>query len=85
MTEAISMPAQQCKLCDTDRGVYDFSRVCCMARFVCSIPLKSLRKGWMARFKARTGADVYAQLELTVKARWESKISIVTKEGNGAN
>lgn len=74
------MPAQQCNLCDRDAGVYDFSRVCCMARFVCSIPLKTLRRGWMARFEARKGADIYAQLERAVKARWADKNK--TKEGD---
>lgn len=81
------MPAQQCNLCVSDAGVYDFARVCCMARFVCSIPLKHLRKGWMERFRARKGADVYAELERAVKARWAEKntVSVGVKEGNGTS
>ncbi|MFA6015882.1 MAG: hypothetical protein WC742_12530 [Gallionellaceae bacterium] len=86
MTEALLMPAQQCALCDKDAGVYDFDRVCCVARFVCSIPIKALRKGWMERFKAQNGAGAHTLLECAVKARWAlKKGSGDMKESNGAN
>lgn len=78
------MPAQQCDLCVSDRGVYEFGRVCCCARFVSSLPLVRLRRGWMELFKVRKSADVYAQIEAAVKARWVVKNGELKsgKEGN---
>lgn len=65
--------ADGCELCALDKGVYDFGRVCCCARFVCSVPIKQLRAGWMEWFKSRNRAEFFEQLECTVKARWATK------------
>lgn len=62
-----------CELCARDKGVYDFGRVCCCARYVCSIPLKQLRAGWMELFKSRNSAEFFEQLECAARALWESK------------
>ena len=62
-----------CDLCAADKGVYDFGRVCCCARYVCSIPLKLLRAGWMELLKSRNSAEFFEQLECAVRARWENK------------
>lgn len=62
-----------CDLCAADKGVYDFGRVCCCARYVCSIPLKQLRAGWMGLFKSRNSAEFFEQLECAVRARWGNK------------
>lgn len=62
-----------CELCALDQGVYHFGRVCCCARYVCSIPVKRLRAGWMELFKSRSDADFFERLECAVRARWENK------------
>jgi hypothetical protein len=62
-----------CALCVADSGVHDFSRVCCTARYIVSIPLKQNRVGWLERIKARKPADFHASLLLQVKARWALK------------
>lgn len=67
------MTVTDCDLCARDKGLYDFGRVCCCARYVCSIPLKALRAGWMERFGSRISAEAFEQLECAVRARWENK------------
>jgi len=62
-----------CDLCAADKGVYDFGRVCCCARYVCSIPLKAMRQGWMERLKSRVDAGFFAQLEQAISVRWSNK------------
>lgn len=69
----VAAPITDCALCEADKGVFDFGRVCCCARYVCSIPIKHLRAGWMALFKSRNDAAFYEQLERAVRARWTNK------------
>lgn len=69
----VDVSCDGCDLCARDKGVYDFGRVCCCARYVCSIPLKRLRAGWMELFKARSNAEFFEQLECAVRARWSNK------------
>jgi hypothetical protein len=64
------VPVADCDLCVADKGVFDFGRVCCCARYVCSIPLKRLRAGWMELFRERNDAEFFEQLECAVRARW---------------
>jgi len=66
-------PVDDCDLCVADKGVFNFGRVCCCARYVCSIPLKRLRAGWMELFKSRNSAEFFEQLECAVRARWTHK------------
>lgn len=69
----LDAPIGDCDLCGCDKGVYDFGRVCCCARYVCSIPLKRLRAGWMELFRSRYEVEFFEQLERAVRARWENK------------
>jgi hypothetical protein len=66
-------PPDECDLCVSDKGVYDFGRVCCLARFVCSIPVKVFRQGWMERFKSRSDEVFFDELESAVRVRWANK------------
>lgn len=62
---------EDCDLCAKDDGNYDFGRVCCCARYIASLPLVRLRRGWMERLKARKSAEFYTAIERAVTVRWE--------------
>ena len=73
MNTVESCEIEPCKFCQIDNGNYLFSCVGCCARYITSIPLKTLRSGWMARFKTRTSDAFYSQLESEVSERWKIK------------
>lgn len=79
----MALPAE-CELCAKDDGNYDFGRVCCRARFITSLPMVHLRRGWMARWKTRESAGLYAEIERAVTARWKNKKgdAVIAEAGN---
>ena len=65
------LDTHECDDCIEDKGLYDFSRACCRARFLVSVPLLDLRKGWMRRWKRKVSEEFYDAIEAAVKKRWE--------------
>ena len=63
----------QCQMCVDDAGVYDWSLICCRARFVTRLPGVYWRRGWMQRWKSSEGPRFYADIERAVKDLWKSK------------
>ena len=61
----------ECSDCVADKGLYHRSRACCWARYLVSLPLLELRRGWLERLKARVSAKFYAEIERSTKMRWE--------------
>lgn len=59
-----------CPLCAEGKGVYNWSQVCCRARFIVSIPIKSLRQAWLEKWAATDAQDVTAEIMTRVVALW---------------
>lgn len=64
---------QDCALCGSAASQYDWSRVCCRARFIAGLPAVILRRGWMQRWQALESAGFYADIERAVRDAWKAK------------
>lgn len=58
-----------CELCVGDSPIYDFGLVCCRARFILSVPMLEVRRGWIERWK-RKDSEMCAAVEREVRMRW---------------
>lgn len=59
-----------CELCAEDVGVLDFVRPCCVARFVASVPLLEMRRGWLERLRMKNSAEFMEQVEERLREIW---------------
>lgn len=61
-----------CELCIRAGGRYNFSKVCCRARFIVNLPTRSLRAGWIEHWgrKDKAMAD---KVEAEVLRMWEAR------------
>lgn len=71
----MTMCVSPCQLCSTASCEFNWSNVCCRARFITGLPRIDLRRGWMARWKERESAEFYDAIARAVKAAWELKTS----------
>jgi hypothetical protein len=62
-----------CAYCDADTGLFDFSRDCCLTRFVVSAPTKERRIAHLAYIERQVGEERTAMVKLAVEEAWKVK------------
>lgn len=60
----------ECELCEKKSAILDFNRICCLVRFVMSLPTREMRVGWLERWRSRDGNAMADAVEKEVRERW---------------
>ncbi len=68
---------KNCDLCANSRknwgGIYDFSRLCCVARYIVGMPSKQHRINFMDYIKNQDGIEAAEQLKKEVQKQWKTR------------
>lgn len=70
----------QCDLCGMDNGNYDFSRDCCLVRFILHVPTKTLRAGYLTWWMRKYGEERTERVKALVAKAWDDKIAAAKQQ-----
>lgn len=62
----------KCDLCQADKGVYLFSKICCKVRYLMTQDLQS-RRFWIERWEKKHGSAATAKLKAEFAIAWAER------------
>ena len=63
--------SQVCEYCDTDVGLYDFARDCCVTRFLVHAPSTQIRQNYIAWLAPKIGEERMQMIKTEVAKAWQ--------------
>ena len=71
MCDAGISPEGGCKCCSDNSRIHDFSKSCCVSRFILAQPTRVARVTWLDKIRKEHGNEFAATVEADVISKWE--------------